>query len=154
MAGVEPLPDSICELLCDAFLEACDLADHSLFRSALAAFALQYFHGELTGMTGLSGFFPLIISSGGNSGSQSSTLIISALASREIESGKALYILRREFLRGSFSEVFLPHWIRFGTWVSSQFLCGARNSDYDPLRRRMRYFLRVDVAIVPQANRT
>jgi magnesium transporter len=50
---------------------------------------------------------PLIISSGGNSGSQSSTLIISALATRDVETRNAWYILKREFFTGLLLGAFL-----------------------------------------------
>ena len=48
----------------------------------------------------LTAFVPLIISSGGNSGSQSATLIIRALAVGDVEIGDALRILLREFGQG------------------------------------------------------
>lgn len=48
----------------------------------------------------LTAFVPLIISSGGNSGSQSATLIIRALAVGDVEIGDALRILLRELGQG------------------------------------------------------
>lgn len=48
----------------------------------------------------LTAFVPLIISSGGNSGSQSATLIIRALAVGDVEIGDALRVLLRELGQG------------------------------------------------------
>ena len=51
----------------------------------LTANAMQYFQGELEKAIVLTLFIPLVMSSGGNSGSQATSLIIRALALREIE---------------------------------------------------------------------
>ncbi len=101
MAGVEPLPDSYMRtsLLTLTWKRGIWLTI-LFFAALLAALALQYYHHELTKYDWLVWFLPLIISSGGNSGSQSSTLIISALATRDVETGNAWYILKREFFTG------------------------------------------------------
>ncbi len=54
------------------------------FAALLTALALQFYQGELKQFEWLVWFLPLIISSGGNSGSQSSTLIITGLATRDV----------------------------------------------------------------------
>ena len=51
----------------------------------LTANAMQYFQGELEKAIVLTLFIPLVMSAGGNSGSQATSLIIRALALREIE---------------------------------------------------------------------
>ncbi len=51
----------------------------------LTATAMGYFEGEISRAVVLALFIPLIISSGGNSGSQATSLIIRALALREVE---------------------------------------------------------------------
>ena len=51
----------------------------------LTASAMQGFEGELEKAIVLTLFIPLIMSSGGNSGSQATSLIIRALALREVE---------------------------------------------------------------------
>lgn len=72
-----------------------------LFFAALStAFALQYYQDWLDQYSWLVLFIPLVISSGGNSGSQSSTLIISALATKEIELRDWSRIVRRELVMG------------------------------------------------------
>jgi magnesium transporter len=66
----------------------------------LTATAMGYFEDEITKAVVLALFVPLIISSGGNSGSQASTLIIQAMAVGEIHVGDWWRVLRRELLSG------------------------------------------------------
>lgn len=108
MAGVEPLSDSYMRtgLLTLTWKRGIWLTI-LLFAALLAALALQYYQVEIARFEWLVWFLPLIISSGGNSGSQSSTLIISALATRDVSTKDALVILRREFLTGLLLGTFL-----------------------------------------------
>ncbi|NIP86699.1 MAG: magnesium transporter [Planctomycetales bacterium] len=72
-----------------------------LFGGALlTALALQHYHVELNQWEWLVLFIPLVISSGGNSGSQSATLVISALAANHVTLADSLKIVRRELLQG------------------------------------------------------
>jgi magnesium transporter len=72
-----------------------------LFFAALStAFALKSYQAELERYAWLMLFIPLVISSGGNSGSQSSTLIISALATKDIDLSDWSKIVRRELVMG------------------------------------------------------
>ncbi len=66
----------------------------------LTATAMKYFEGEIAKAVVLVLFVPLIISSGGNSGSQASTLIIQAMAVGEITLKDWWRVLRREILSG------------------------------------------------------
>jgi magnesium transporter len=66
----------------------------------LTATAMGHFEVELAKAILLSLFVPLIISSGGNSGSQAATLIIRAMAVRELSVKDWWYVMRREFLAG------------------------------------------------------
>jgi magnesium transporter len=66
----------------------------------LTATAMAYFEDELAKAIILSLFIPLIISSGGNSGSQASTLVIRALALGEIHLRDWYRIMKRELLAG------------------------------------------------------
>ncbi len=66
----------------------------------LTATAMAFFSDELSKAIVLSIFVPLIISSGGNSGSQASTLIIQAMAVREITVQDWWRVMRREVLSG------------------------------------------------------
>jgi magnesium transporter len=64
------------------------------------ATAMGYFEDEIAKAVVLALFVPLIISSGGNSGSQASTLIIQAMAVGEITIRDWWRVLRREILSG------------------------------------------------------
>ncbi len=66
----------------------------------LTATAMGHFQSELDAALVLSLFVPLIISSGGNSGSQAATLIIRAMALNELTTRKWWYVMRREILSG------------------------------------------------------
>ena len=66
----------------------------------LTASAMAFFEDELAKAIVLATFIPLIISSGGNSGSQAATLIIRALALGEITIKDWWRVMRREILSG------------------------------------------------------
>lgn len=67
----------------------------------LTTSAMGHFEKEIASATVLSLFVPLIISSGGNSGSQSSTLVIRAMALEEAGLRDWFRVLRRELLTGA-----------------------------------------------------
>ncbi len=62
--------------------------------------AMRYYEDTLAAALSLTLFIPLIISSGGNSGSQSATLITRALAVGDVEVRDALRVLLRELGQG------------------------------------------------------
>src|SRR5689334_18012341 len=66
----------------------------------LTATAMQHFEGEIAKAVVLSMFIPLVMSSGGNSGSQATSLIIRALALHEIRLGDWWRIAMRELPTG------------------------------------------------------
>ncbi|HLZ89023.1 MAG TPA: magnesium transporter [Puia sp.] len=66
----------------------------------LTATAMGYFEDEIAKAVVLALFVPLIISSGGNSGSQASTLIIQAMALGEITIADWWRVIRRELVSG------------------------------------------------------
>jgi magnesium transporter len=66
----------------------------------LTATAMGYFQDEIARAVVLALFVPLIISSGGNSGSQAATLIIRAMALQEITLRDWWKVMRREVLSG------------------------------------------------------
>lgn len=66
----------------------------------LTASAMGYFDEEISKAVVLALFVPLVISSGGNSGSQAATLIIRALAIQEIKLKDWWYVMRREIFSG------------------------------------------------------
>jgi magnesium transporter len=103
----------------------------------LTATAMGFFEKEIAKAVVLALFVPLIISSGGNSGSQASTLVIRALALGELKLRDLWRVIRREvfsgfalgcilaaigFLRISmwslFSTIYGPHWLLVALTVS------------------------------------
>ncbi|HVT87138.1 MAG TPA: magnesium transporter [Chitinophagaceae bacterium] len=66
----------------------------------LTATAMAYFNDEIAKATMLAMFIPLIMSSGGNSGSQASTLIIQSMAVGDIHISDWWRVMRREILSG------------------------------------------------------
>ncbi len=85
------------------------------------ATAMAFYENEITKAVVLALFIPLIISSGGNSGSQASTLVIRAMALGEVKLQDWWKILRREIIVGfsigailgiiGFFRIVLWHWI-------------------------------------------
>ncbi len=66
----------------------------------LTASAMGHFEDEIEKAVVLALFVPLIISSGGNSGSQAATLIIRAMALKEINLKDWWYVMRKEIFSG------------------------------------------------------
>lgn len=95
----------------------------------LTATAMGFFEDEIARAVVLALFVPLIISSGGNSGSQAATLVIRAMALGEVRLRDWWRVMRREVLSGlalggilgaigflritvwsAFSDIYGPHW--------------------------------------------
>src|SRR5687768_12521932 len=70
------------------------------FGELITIAAMQHFQVQIDKVVILATFIPLIISSGGNSGSQAATLIIQAMALKEISILDWWRIMRREILSG------------------------------------------------------
>jgi magnesium transporter len=103
----------------------------------LTATAMGFFERQIERAVVLALFVPLIISSGGNSGSQAATLIIRALALGEVGLADWWRVMRREIFAGLFlgtilgsigfariavwnvvSHLYGPHWVLVGLTVS------------------------------------
>lgn len=101
------------------------------------ATVMQYYEHQLEKVLVLTMFIPLIVSSGGNSGSQASTLIIRAMALGEVAVSDWWRVMRREFMSGLllglilgvigftriyawhlFSDVYGEHWLGIAGTVS------------------------------------
>lgn len=107
------------------------------FGQMLTATAMAFFEDELERALVLAIFIPLIISSGGNSGSQAATLVIRALTMGEVHLRNWWKVMRREILSGltiggilgvlGFLRVAAGEWA-FGTygtyWVSIALVIG------------------------------
>jgi magnesium transporter len=104
----------------------------------LTASAMSYFEDEIAKAVVLALFVPLVISSGGNAGSQAATLVIRALALGEFRLGDWWRVMRREIIVGAllglllgaagflriaiwaqFTDIYGPHWVRVGVTVGS-----------------------------------
>lgn len=70
------------------------------FGEMLTASAMGFFEGEIEKAVVLALFVPLIISSGGNSGSQAASLIIRAMALKELKLKDWWYVMKKELLSG------------------------------------------------------
>lgn len=66
----------------------------------LTASAMAHYESDLASALVLAMFIPLIISSGGNSGAQASTLVIRAMATSEVRLRDWLRVFRRELVLG------------------------------------------------------
>jgi magnesium transporter len=105
------------------------------------ATAMGYYEHEIARAVVLALFVPLIISSGGNSGSQAATLIIRALALGEVKLRDWWVVMRRELLSGfllglilgtigffrialwsAFSDIYGKDWMLVGLTVSCSLL--------------------------------
>ena len=73
----------------------------------LTATAMQNFNDEIAKATVLAMFLPLIMSSGGNSGSQATTLIIRAMAVGEVRLRDWFRVMRKEVSSGFFLGIIL-----------------------------------------------
>jgi magnesium transporter len=87
---------------------------------------MGYFEAEIAKAVVLALFVPLIISSGGNSGSQAATLIIRALALGEVKLRDWLLVMRREVLSGLLLGTILGTigFLRIAVWSSVSNLYG------------------------------
>ncbi len=102
----------------------------------LTATAMAFFQDEIEKAVMLALFIPLVISSGGNAGSQAATLVIRAMAMGEFTLGEWWRVMKRELAVGlalggilgavgfvriamwsAVSDVYGPHWMRVALTV-------------------------------------
>ncbi len=88
------------------------------FGELLTASAMAFFEHEIARAVVLALFIPLIVSSGGNSGSQAATLIIRAMALGEVTIADWFRILKREIVSGLFLGIMLGllGFMRIAAW--------------------------------------
>lgn len=75
--------------------------------SLTTAYALQRYQASIAEIVWLVFFLPMVISTGGNSGNQSATLIITALTTKELHLGDWARVARRELVTGALLGGFL-----------------------------------------------
>ena len=126
------------------------------FGELLTASAMAFFEHEIARAVVLALFIPLIVSSGGNSGSQAATLIIRAMALGEVTIRDWYRIFRREIISGLilglmlgllgfiriaawsiFTDIYGPHWmavaITIGASLTGVVLWGSLMGSMLPL---------------------
>lgn len=108
------------------------------FGELLTASAMAFFEHEIAQAVVLALFIPLIVSSGGNSGSQAATLIIRAMALGEVTTRDWYRIMRRELVSGlflgvmlgtlgfmriaawsAFTDIYGPHWLSIALTIGA-----------------------------------
>ncbi len=101
LAGVEALDDPYMDVpIMELFRKRAVWLVVLFLGQMLTATVMGFFEGELARAVLLALFIPLIISSGGNSGSQAATLVIRALALGEITLRDWWRVMKREILCG------------------------------------------------------
>ena len=101
MAAVQPLDDAYFDVTFLTFLKKRAPWLVVLFMGGfLTAWAMKSFQGVLSSVAELSFYVPLLISAGGNSGSQSSSLIIRGLAVGDVSTSDWWRVLLREATQG------------------------------------------------------
>jgi magnesium transporter len=107
----------------------------------LTTSAMGFFENQISRAVVLALFVPLIISSGGNSGSQAATLVIRAMSLGEITLRDWWRVMKREIISGfflgcilgsvgflriilwtTFSDIYGPHWFLIGLTVASSLI--------------------------------
>lgn len=138
MGGTEALDEPYLEMpLLKLFRKRVGWLIILLLGEMLTATVIAYFENEIAKVAVLTFFIPLIISTGGNSGSQASTLIIQAMTVSEITIRDWWRVMQREIVSGlllgivlgvigfirialwhNFSpELYGPHWKQIGAIV-------------------------------------
>ncbi len=72
----------------------------NLLTALLASWVIRQFEGSIQKMVALAVLMPIVASMGGNAGTQTMTVAVRALATRELSSANAWRIIRRELMVG------------------------------------------------------
>jgi magnesium transporter len=77
----------------------------NLVTALVSAWVISNFEGAIAKMVALAVLMPIVASMGGNAGTQTMTVTVRALATRELSSSNAVRIIRREMFVGLFNGV-------------------------------------------------
>jgi magnesium transporter len=97
--GEEELSDSVWTIVRSRF----PWLFANLLTALLSAWVISNFEGSIGKMVALAVLMPIVASMGGNAGTQTMTVTVRALATRELSSTNAWRIVRREILVGFFN---------------------------------------------------
>jgi magnesium transporter len=78
----------------------------NLFTALLAAWVISQFEESIEKMVALAVLMPIVASMGGNAGTQTMTVAVRALATRELSKANVVRVVRRELLVGMLNGVF------------------------------------------------
>lgn len=96
VSGEEELSDTVATIAKSRFLWL--LAN--LFTALAASWVISRFQGSIEKMVSLAVLMPIVASMGGNAGTQTMTVAVRALATRELSSANVWRVIRRELLVG------------------------------------------------------
>ena len=122
----------------------------------LTASAMGYYEGAIAKAVVLALFLPMIISSGGNSGSQASMLIIRAMALGEVTLRDWWRVMQKEILAGLMLGLVLGSigFLRVAVWAQFSNVYGPHHRRGRAGRRRpLGLALRIDAAVYPPCAR-
>ncbi len=99
VSGEEELSDSVWTIAKSRF----PWLFANLLTALISAWVISNFEGAIAKMVALAVLMPIVASMGGNAGTQTMTVTVRALATRELSSANTLRIVRRELLVGLFN---------------------------------------------------
>jgi magnesium transporter len=101
VSGEEELSDTVATIAKGRFL----WLFANLLTALAASWVISRFQGSIEKMVSLAVLMPIVASMGGNAGTQTMTVTVRALATRELSSSNALRIIRREMFVGLFNGI-------------------------------------------------
>ncbi len=96
----------------------------NLITAILASISIAFFSATIKELVSLAILMPIVASMGGNAGTQTLTVAVRAMATRELTSSNALRVLGKEILVGSYNGLIFAIIIGFitGIWFSDYLL--------------------------------
>ncbi len=89
----------------------------NLFTAALAATVIAQFEATISALVALAALMPIVASMGGNAGTQSLTVAVRALATRDLTAANAWRVVRREMAVGLLNGLSLALPLGLVTWA-------------------------------------
>lgn len=89
----------------------------NLFTAMLASFVISLFNGTIEQMVALAALMPIVASMGGNAGTQTMTVTVRALATRDLDRGRVRRLITREITGGFLNGCIFAVLIGLITWL-------------------------------------